>query len=51
MGNRGLLHDEHKQVLRAFRSKAYLICVLEFKGRKRPVMAPGQYTELFFLDS
>jgi hypothetical protein len=24
--------------------------VLEFKGRHRPIMQPGQYTELFFLD-
>ena len=27
-----------------------LICRLEFKGRKREVMSPGTYTELFFLD-
>ena len=50
MGNRGLLHDEHQQIRRPFRLKAWLICRLEFKGRKRPVMAPRQYTELFFLD-
>ena len=24
--------------------------MLEFKGRRRQVMAPGRYTELFFLD-
>ncbi len=28
----------------------WLICVLEFKGRRREVMRPGTYTELFFLD-
>jgi hypothetical protein len=50
MGNRGLLHDEHRHIRRSFRLKAWLICRLEFKGRKRPVMAPRQYTELFFLD-
>ena len=50
MGNRGLLHDEHQHVLRAYRLKAWLICVLEFKGRKRKVMSPRRYTELFFLD-
>jgi len=50
MGNRGLLHDEVQHVLRAFRLKAWLICVLEFKGRRRKVMSPRQYTELFFLD-
>src|SRR5512145_420522 len=27
-----------------------LICLLEFKGRKRAIMRPGHYTELFFLD-
>lgn len=50
MGNRGLLHDEHRQIVRAFRLKAWLICVLEFKGRHRIVMTPNRYTELFFLD-
>ena len=50
MGNRGLLHNEHQQILRPFKLKAWLICLLEFKGRKRPVMAPRQYTELFFYD-
>jgi hypothetical protein len=50
MGNRGLLHNEHQRIRRSFRLKAWLICRLEFKGRKRPVMAPRQYTELFFLD-
>jgi len=28
----------------------WLICRLEFKGRRRPLMSPGTYTELFFLD-
>jgi hypothetical protein len=50
MGNRGQLHDSGQQVLRQFKLKAWLICLLEFKDRKRPVMAPNRYTELFFLD-
>lgn len=50
MGNRGLLHDEHRQIVRSFRLKAWLICVLEFKGRHRMVMTPNRYTELFFFD-
>lgn len=50
MGNRGLLHDEHQQILRPFRLKAWITCVLEFKGRRRQVMTPNRYTELFFLD-
>ncbi|HMI60527.1 MAG TPA: hypothetical protein VK518_06455 [Puia sp.] len=50
MGNRGLLHDENQNIRRPFKLQAWLICLLEFKGRKRPVMAPRQYTELFFMD-
>ena len=50
MGNRGLLHDEHRQIVRPFKLKAWLICLLEFKGRHRVVMTPRLYTELFFLD-
>ncbi len=30
--------------------KRWLLCVLEFNGRHRAVMAPDRYTELFFLD-
>ena len=31
-------------------SQRWIVCVLDFKGRKRPLMQPGLYTELFFLD-
>jgi hypothetical protein len=50
MGNRGQLHDKGKTILRPFKLKAWITCVLEFKDRRRRVMAPGLYTELFFLD-
>jgi hypothetical protein len=50
MGNRGCLHDEHQQIRRAFRGERWIICLLEFKCRKRPVMPPGRWTALFFLD-
>ena len=30
--------------------RAWVTCVLSFKGRRQPVMRPGRYTELFFLD-
>jgi|SRR5690348_423445 len=50
MGNRGQLHDDTKFIQRPFKLKAWLTCLLEFKGRKREVMSPGLYTELFFLD-
>ena len=51
MGNRGVLHDEHKKLgRRRWALKAWLICRLEFKGRQRAVMTPRRYTELFFFD-
>jgi hypothetical protein len=50
MGNRGILHNRQKEILRPFKLKAWLICKLEFNGRKRQVMAPHRYTELFFMD-
>ena len=51
MGNRGgCLHDDQGSIVRTHRSSAWLICLLEFKGRSRQVMSPGLYTELFFLD-
>jgi hypothetical protein len=50
MGNRGILHDEHGNIKRAYALKRWLVCVLEFRGRKRTVMKLNSYTELFFLD-
>jgi hypothetical protein len=50
MGNRGILHNDQQQIVRSYKSKAWIICLLEFKGRRRSVMSPGKYTELFFLD-
>ena len=52
MGNRGgRIHDPQTRTLlkRRFASKQWICCVLDFKGRHRPVMQRG-YTELFFLD-
>ena len=51
MGNRGRLHDARGRLTgRRWTTRAWLCCLLEFKGRRRRVMAPGRYTELFFLD-
>lgn len=50
MGNRGILHDEHRRIVRTHRNRMWLICLLDFNGRRRTVMSPGSYTELFFLD-
>ena len=51
MGNRGCLHDSQKTIKRRrWASKAWIICVPRFKDRRRELMTPGSYTELFFLD-
>jgi hypothetical protein len=50
MGNRGCLHDADGRIRRSFAGTRWIICLLEFKGRRRPLMVPGHYTELFFLD-
>jgi hypothetical protein len=50
MGNRGILHDKNEVIQRNWKLKAWIICLLEFRGRKRRIFSPGHYTELFFLD-
>jgi len=51
-GNRGIIHDPAIRTLLARRwaSKAWLVCLCEFKGRRRAVMGLRSWTELFFLD-
>ncbi len=48
-GNRGVLHDQQR-IVREWRLRRWILCLLEFRGRKRSIMAPGRWTELFFLD-
>jgi hypothetical protein len=50
MGNRGNLHDVGDKILRPYQATRWIICRLEFKGRRRPQMPPGAWTSLFFLD-
>lgn len=50
MGNRGCLHDANGRIRTQSGRPAWVTCLLKYKGRKREVMSPGQYTELFFLD-
>ncbi|MDV4144060.1 hypothetical protein [Shimia sp. FJ5] len=51
MGNRGILHNAGQGLShRRWRHKAWVCCLLSFKSRRRPLMAPGAYTELFFHD-
>jgi hypothetical protein len=50
-GNRGCLHDEHGRIRRRYAGKRWIACRLEFRGWHRsPLMQPGRFTELFFLD-
>jgi hypothetical protein len=49
-GNRGILHDDRQQVVKRWAHQQWIICLLAFKGRKRTLMSPHRYTELFFLD-
>jgi hypothetical protein len=50
MGNRGVLHDDARRIVRPFAVRRWIACRLEFRGRRRAVMQPRRYTELFFLD-
>lgn len=51
-GNRGIIHDPTTRTLlpRRWTTRAWIACVCEFRGRRRPVMARQSWTELFFLD-
>ncbi len=50
LGNRGVLHNEHQEIVTTHRIKGWVTCILQFKDRHREIMTPKRYTELFFLD-
>ena len=52
IGNRGIIHDPATKTLlgRRWTTKAWLVCVLDYKDRRRELMAGRSWTELFFLD-
>src|SRR5437867_718634 len=50
MGNRGRLHDAGRRIVRHAQGRRWIACLTSFRGRRRRVMSPGSYTELFFLD-
>ncbi len=51
MGNRGgALHNSQQEIVSQYTNRRWLTCLLKYKDVRRPVMAPGLYTELFFLD-
>ena len=50
-GNRGCLHDDEGRIRRPWNGRRWIACRLEFRGRlRRPLLPPGRYTGLFFLD-
>lgn len=50
LGNRGVIHNADQEIVRPYKLKAWIICMLEFRGRHREVMMPDRWTELFFFD-
>lgn len=51
MGNRGILHDSAGRIThRRWAHNNWIICLTNFKERKRQILSPSHYTELFFLD-
>lgn len=50
MGNRGILHDDARRIVRYSQVRRWLACRTEFRGIRRVIMRPHSYTELFFLD-
>ncbi len=50
-GNRGCLHNRQRVLTRRrWTTRAWIACLLEFRGRHREIMTPGRWTEIFFLD-
>src|SRR3954468_9302331 len=50
-GNRGCFHDDRGEIRRRFATRRWIACRLEFKGwRRKALLQPGRFTELFFLD-
>lgn len=52
MGNRGRLHRGRgtRDIVRNHQHKAWITCVLTFRGRRVAQWQPNRYTPLFFLD-
>ena len=50
-GNRGCLHDASGRIRRHHNGRRWIACRLRFRGWHRsPLLQPGRFTELFFLD-
>jgi hypothetical protein len=50
-GNRGCLHDADGRIRRRYAGRRWIACRLRFRDWHRgPLLQPGRFTELFFLD-
>ena len=50
-GNRGCLHDGAGNIRRRYAGRRWIACRLRFRDwRRAPLLQPGRFTELFFLD-
>jgi hypothetical protein len=50
-GNRGCLHDDAARIRRRYNGRRWISCQLRFKDwQRKPLLQPGKFTELFFLD-
>ncbi len=50
-GNRGCLHDATGAIRRHHNGRRWIACRLRFRGwHRHPLLQPGRFTELFFLD-
>ncbi|MGH8190975.1 MAG: hypothetical protein ACREP2_05970 [Rhodanobacteraceae bacterium] len=50
LGNRGILHNDRREIVARWRTKAWITCRLHYRGIRRAVFSPHTWTELFFLD-
>lgn len=50
MGNRGVLHDDDRNIRRNHNGRRWIICATDFRGRRVQQWRPGGYTVLFLYD-
>jgi len=50
LGNRGTLCDDAQHIVRKWQVRRWIACRLHVPGRRRKLMQPHTWTELFFLD-
>ena len=50
LGNRGIIHDANQNIVATHILQAWITCALAYKGKRRQIMSPRTWTELFFLD-